>query len=420
MKTLSARRAFYTLEFGQALAFSLAYTLYTVYLVQTAGLNPLQLTLVGTALEVTYFLFEIPTGVVADVYSRRLSIVVGLGLLGAGLVLTGATPVFAVILIAQVVMGIGYTFMSGATTAWLAGEMGEAEVGPILIRAGQVARVGSLIGIGASVAVAGLGLHLTYLIAGGVMLALCVAMGLGMPEHEFRPAPRQGGPWADSWRGFRAGAAAVGTAPLLLILCGVEVFMGMSQEGFDRLGQAHFLENFTFPSLGRLPAYTWFAILGVAGTVISLVVVEPLRPRLERLAARPGWVALGLLAFDGLVALASIVFVITGSFWLAAAAALVRDVGFALGEPMFQTWLAQNTSPETRATAISTVGLAHAFGEIGGGPLIGSVSTVAGLRVGLGLATVLLLPALPFYLLAARRQASPGPGAPDRASASPH
>ena len=64
MKRLSAPRAYYLLEFGQALAFNLAYTLYTVYLVQEAGLNPLQLTLVGTALEITYFLFEIPTGAV--------------------------------------------------------------------------------------------------------------------------------------------------------------------------------------------------------------------------------------------------------------------------------------------------------------------------------------------------------------------
>jgi DHA3 family tetracycline resistance protein-like MFS transporter len=419
MKRLSAPRAYYLLEFGQALAFNLAYTLYTVYLVQEAGLNPLQLALVGTALEITYFLFEIPTGVVADVYSRRLSIVVGLGLLGVGLLLTGATPVFLVILIAQVVMGIGYTFMSGATTAWLAGEVGETQVGVVLIRAGQAARLGSLLGIGASVAVAGLGLSWTYLLGGGLMLVLCLVMGVGMPEQGFRPVPRQGGPWAASWRGFRAGAAAVRAAPLLLILCGVEIFMGMSQEGFDRLGQAHFLENFTFPSLGGLPAYTWFAILGVAGTVISLVVVEPLRPRLERLATRPGWVALSLLVFDAVVAVASLVFVLTGSFWLAAAASLVRGVGFALGEPMFAAWLAQNTQSETRATAISTVGLAHACGEIGGGPLIGSVSTAVGLRVGLGLATALLLPALPFYLLAARRQASRGAGAPDRASASP-
>ena len=38
---------------------------------------PLQLVLVGTTLELACFLFEIPTGIVADLYSRRLSVVIG-------------------------------------------------------------------------------------------------------------------------------------------------------------------------------------------------------------------------------------------------------------------------------------------------------------------------------------------------------
>ena len=48
-----------------------------VYLVQELHLSPLQLVLMGTAMEAAVFLFEIPTGVVADTYSRRLSLIVG-------------------------------------------------------------------------------------------------------------------------------------------------------------------------------------------------------------------------------------------------------------------------------------------------------------------------------------------------------
>ncbi len=61
-----------------------------VYKVTTVGLNPLQLVLLGTSLEVAVFLFEVPTGVVADLYSRRLSVIIGLGVMGAASVLIGS------------------------------------------------------------------------------------------------------------------------------------------------------------------------------------------------------------------------------------------------------------------------------------------------------------------------------------------
>ena len=62
-------------------------------------------------LEVTAFLFEIPTGVFADVYSRRLSTILGVVLIGLGFFIEGLFPVFSVVLLAQIVWGIGWTFI---------------------------------------------------------------------------------------------------------------------------------------------------------------------------------------------------------------------------------------------------------------------------------------------------------------------
>ena len=78
---------YYLLGGGTSFLLVLAFTLSQVYHVTVVGLSPLQLVLVGTVLEATCFLFEIPTGVVADLYSRRLSVVIGLMLLGAGMLL---------------------------------------------------------------------------------------------------------------------------------------------------------------------------------------------------------------------------------------------------------------------------------------------------------------------------------------------
>ncbi|MGH2530993.1 MAG: hypothetical protein ACRDJW_01690 [Thermomicrobiales bacterium] len=73
---------------GQALCFSLFFTVQLIYHVTVVGLNPFQMVLVGTVLEVTCFLFEVPTGIVADVYSRRLSILVGVALIGSAYLLS--------------------------------------------------------------------------------------------------------------------------------------------------------------------------------------------------------------------------------------------------------------------------------------------------------------------------------------------
>ena len=79
----------------------------SVYRLQTAGLSPFQLVLIGTVLELSVFIFEVPTGIVADLYSRRRSVIIGMFLIGAGFVLEGLFPVFTVMLLAQVIWGVG-------------------------------------------------------------------------------------------------------------------------------------------------------------------------------------------------------------------------------------------------------------------------------------------------------------------------
>src|SRR4051794_14663319 len=77
---------------------SVIYTVLAVYYVTVVGMNPLQLVLVGTVLEAATALFEVPTGVIADVFSRRLSVVLGFALTGLAFVLEGTLPIFTMIL----------------------------------------------------------------------------------------------------------------------------------------------------------------------------------------------------------------------------------------------------------------------------------------------------------------------------------
>jgi len=173
-----------------ALCFAMLSTVSGVYAVKAAGLNPLQLVLVGTTLEASAFVLEIPTGVVADVYSRKLSVIIGYFLFGIGFVLWGASTRFATILLAQLIWGAGYTFISGAREAWIADELGEGRAGDAFLRGAQAGQIGAIAGIVASVALASVSLQLPLLLAGAGMLALGAALLPLMRETGFAPLPR--------------------------------------------------------------------------------------------------------------------------------------------------------------------------------------------------------------------------------------
>src|SRR5688572_174323 len=120
---------------------ALSWTTTAVYLVREVGMSPLQLVLTGTALEVSYFILEIPTGVVADLHSRRLSLVIAAVISGLAMILTGAVPTVAAVLVAAAIWGAGWTFRSGAEDAWLADEIGAERLGLVYQRAAQLERV---------------------------------------------------------------------------------------------------------------------------------------------------------------------------------------------------------------------------------------------------------------------------------------
>src|SRR5918999_969833 len=89
MERLDAHRVWLGYRGGEAFAFGLGWTVAPIFFVRELGLSPLELVLAGTALELAYFAFEIPTGIVADTYGRRRSTILGVLGLGLGFVATG-------------------------------------------------------------------------------------------------------------------------------------------------------------------------------------------------------------------------------------------------------------------------------------------------------------------------------------------
>ena len=117
MRRAEPTQVWYLLRAGSALGDTLVWVLAPIYFVTSVGMSPLQLVLVGTFMELTVFVFEVPTGIVADVYSRRLSTVIGFVVMGASIVFVGSVPEAWAVIAGWSVWGFGYTFTSGATDA---------------------------------------------------------------------------------------------------------------------------------------------------------------------------------------------------------------------------------------------------------------------------------------------------------------
>lgn len=83
------------------------------------GLSYSQIMLLQSISAISVFLFEVPTGAIADKFSRKLSLAISGILCGIGLLIYIIFKSFYIFAIAEIVFGMGMTFSSGADSAIL-------------------------------------------------------------------------------------------------------------------------------------------------------------------------------------------------------------------------------------------------------------------------------------------------------------
>jgi MFS transporter, DHA3 family, tetracycline resistance protein len=403
MRRLGAVKVFYGIEFFDSIGFHAAFTVWAVYLVQDVGVNPFQLVLLGTVSEIAIFLFEVPTGVVADIYSRRLSLIVGLILSGAAIAAVGLVELYWLIVAAAVLRGIGGTFVSGAWQAWITDEHGVEGIGRVFLRGTQWSYLGAILGAASGVAIATVDLGAALVYGGAVSLATGAACIFLMPEHGFvrRPVEQRVSPAQALRTTAVTGGRLVRGHPILLLIVGITFFAGAASEGLDRLWEAHLIVDVGLPTLWGLDPVVWFGVFNIVGLVAGIVITSFLVPRFEH--ADNTKLATALLWLTVLLSLSVVVFGLTTSFVLASVAYLLARLARRLQEPLYETWLNQNVEESSvRATVNSIASQSGAVGEISGGPVIGLVGTLASLRAALVSTGLLLAPAIALYVRALR------------------
>lgn len=395
---LSAYKTYLLFSAITAMCFSLVATVMIVYHIEIVHLNPLQLILVGTTLELACFIFEIPTGIVADVYSRKLSIVIGGVLTGVGFILEGSISSFIFVLVAQIVWGLGSTFISGSLEAWIAVEEKNKDLDEIYIKGAQAGQIGAFIGIVLSTVIANFSVRLPIIVSGVLFIILALFLWLYMPENNFKPsAPGDLNTFKKMVYTFKSGLKFVKSKSIIMILLAVTLFYGLSSEGYDRLSNAHFLQDTTLPKLGNLSSVTWFGIFGILGMILSFIVMHFMAKNLKNEDNRKNGKL--LLCINILYISSMLIFALTRNFSLMLIAYLATNTFRIINEPIFSAWLNGHIDDNSRATVLSINGQMNSLGQILGGPIIGIIATNISVSIGIVCTSLLVAPVLVLYII---------------------
>jgi len=387
---------------GDGFLFRMIFTVYSIFVVLTLGFTPFQLVLLGTILEGTYLLCEVPTGVVADTVSRRLSVVIGLVGSGLSFLVLGLSHSFLVVALTQVMWGFFASFQSGADVAWLTDELGEEAARPHYLRGSQIGNAAALAGIVVGIALATINYRLPIILASLGVIVFGLAMLFVMPEEGFEKKERAEGERIHTGmvNTFKNGVRQVRAQHVLVLILGVAALHGASTEGFDRLADFHLLKDIGLPAIGNLDRIVWFGVIDGVALILGIVALAMFKRR-SHLNGH-AHVARILRVIDLVLIAAVVVFGLAGVFWLALLAMWIVAAIRNIREPIFDAWVNQGLDPSTRATINSMGAQSDAIGQAAGGPALGLIGN-ASVPAALVVSGFLRLPALLLYARAIKR-----------------
>jgi MFS family permease len=393
------RRTYYVLGFGNTLAASLIWGVNTIFLLD-AGLNNFEAFAANGFFTAGMVLFEIPTGIVADSWGRRLSYLLGT-------VTLAVTTVLYVLLwyvhgpfwawaISSMIIGLGFTFFSGATEAWLVDALrATGYQGPLdaVFARGQVfTGAGMLLGAGGGGYLAQFaGLGAPYLLRAGILVAMFVLAAIMMRDLGFTP---------------RRGALV----PEVRRIAGQSVEYGLKVRPVRWLMLAA-------PFTGGVAIYVGYALqphllnlwgdqaaYGVAGLAAALLAAAQIvgglvTPAIRSLFRRRTDM---LLATLGLGSVAVLLIGLIPNFWAVLALIVAWGLLFAAATPVRQAYLNGMIPSQQRATILSFDSLMSSAGGVVVQPALGRAADLWGYPTSYVLSAAVWALALPFVWLSRR------------------
>ncbi len=382
-KRLNPIMIYYLYKGGFAFCFTLMATVSAIYQIQLARLNPLQIVVVGAVLELSCLIFEIPTGVVSDMYSRKLSICMGLAIMGVGIIIEGLFPVFSLILISQVIWGAGATFLSGSDVAWLTDEINKENVERTILRGTQVYQIASIFGVVISIALAVLRLNYPILLSGSLFILLGIGLLLYMPEKPFKPSVSPREPFLKKYISpVRQGIGHVVNYRSLQLFFIALLLGGFYNEGFDRLWTYHLMNDVGMEKMLHFSELYWFAVIQVILLFINFFALKFVEGTIKGKSSEKLYT---VVLFNNIVLLLCITaFSMNVGFYFAIMAFWGVMAARCINEPL-NMMIVNNTIMDNkiRATVLSMKGQMDQIGQIIGGLCIGLIANTFSVSVGI-------------------------------------
>ncbi len=362
------------------LAASLIWGVNTLFLLD-AGLDILEVFIANSVFTGSMALFEIPTGVLADTRGRRTSFLLSVAVLFIGTLgyvgvasLGGGLLLFSLI---SVVLGLGYTFYSGAVEAWLVDALRSTgytgQLDQVFARSSQVSGAAMLVGTIGGGLLGDLDLALPFLTRAGALAIVFIIAYFTMRDLGFTPRETSLGELpAEMGRIARASIALGWRArPMRLLITAALIQSIFMAWGFYAW-QPYFLE---------LLGETLPSIAGVVAALIALATIAG-NALVERLTQVCGRRTTILLWAAGIHAVAIIGVGLTGSFWIAVSLYLVAMATTGVWTPVRQAYIHQIVPTEQRATVISFDSLVNSGGSVFGQSGLGYLAQVRNLASG--------------------------------------
>ena len=405
--------AYLVLTLGNTLAASFIWGINTLFLLD-AGLSNLEAFAANAFFTAGMVLFEVPTGVVADSWGRRASFLLGT------VTLAGSTFLYYLLwqysapfwwwAAVSVLLGLGFTFFSGAVEAWLvdalqyAGYDGTLET--VLGRGQMVSGIAMLAGsVAGGVIAQATNLGVPFLLRVAVLMAMFVVAFLLMHDVGFTPE-RSARPLAATRAVLKASVdGGLRHPPVRYIMLAAPFTQGVGIYVFYAL-QPYLLQLFGDPRA--------YAVAGLAAAIVAGadVVGGWMAPRVRKLVHRRTTV---LIVSNVASALILVALLFTTTFWLALVLLMLWGMVGSAGVPVRQAYLNDMIPSKQRATVLSFDSLMGSSGGVVVQPLLGRAADLYGYPASLAVSGAVQLLAAPFTLMS-RRQRSPADTATELAA----
>lgn len=389
-------RVYFTITGLFTLSASLIWGINTLFLLH-AGLTLFEVFVANAAFTGAMSLFEIPTGVVADTRGRRASFLLSASITALGtLAYVGASLAGGGLLLfcaAGVILGLGFTFYSGAVEAWLVDALkanGYREaLDAVFARARMVSGVAMLVGTVGGGLLGQLSLSIPYVVR-AVLCLVAFAVGLKwMHDSGFTPRTlRLHGIVAEMRKVASAGLQyGWRTRPMRLLMTHSLLLAGFFFWAWYAW-PPYFLELFGRNAVwlsGVIAAL--FSLAGIAGNALVGRQARPGRRRTTLLLGACVVLA-GAMAGTGLI----------HYFWVTVPVFLVGAVAAGVLEPVRQSYLHNSIPSSERATLVSFDSLMGNLGSIGWQVGLGYLSQRRSVPAGFVVGGVAMLLAVPIFL----------------------